>query len=56
MIKALHERFGHIQEVIVQNFQPKAGTRMANVPGASFEDLLWTAAAARLILGPGTDI
>jgi FO synthase len=56
VIKALHERFGHIQEVIVQNFQPKAGTRMANVPGASFEDLLWTAAAARLILGPAMNI
>ncbi|WP_213771803.1 5-amino-6-(D-ribitylamino)uracil--L-tyrosine 4-hydroxyphenyl transferase CofH [Bradyrhizobium sp. dw_78] len=56
VIKALHERFGHIQEVIVQNFQPKAGTRMANVPGASFDDLLWTAAAARLILGPAMSI
>jgi len=56
VIKALHQRFDHIQEVIVQNFQPKAGTRMADVPGASFDDLLWTAAAARLILGPEMNI
>ncbi len=56
VIKALHERFGHIQEVIVQNFQPKPGTRMANVPGASFDDLLWTTAAARLVLGPAMNI
>jgi FO synthase len=56
VIKGLHERFGHIQEVIVQNFQPKPETRMANVAGASFDDLLWTAAAARLILGPAMNI
>jgi FO synthase len=56
VIKGLHERFGHIQEVIVQNFQPKPETRMASIAGASFDDLLWTAAAARLILGPAMNI
>jgi len=56
VIRALHEQFGHIQEVIVQNFQPKPGTRMANVPAPSMNDLLWTAAAARLILGATMNI
>lgn len=56
VIRALHERYGHIHEVIVQNFQPKAGTRMANTPAPSLRDLLWTAAAARLILGPDMNI
>ncbi|WP_249730128.1 MULTISPECIES: 5-amino-6-(D-ribitylamino)uracil--L-tyrosine 4-hydroxyphenyl transferase CofH [unclassified Chelatococcus] len=52
VIAALQAEFGHIQEVIVQNFQPKPGTRMANVPAPGMDDLLWTTAAARLILGP----
>src|SRR5262249_44791856 len=55
-IRALHERFGHIQEVIVQNFLPKPGTRMAERPALPFDELLWTAAAARLILGPAMNI
>lgn len=51
-IKALHARYGHIQEVIIQNFLPKAETRMRHVEKPAFDDLLWTIAAARLILGP----
>jgi FO synthase len=50
-IRELHERHGHIQEVIVQNFRAKAGTRMAGAPEPSLEELLWTAAVARLVLG-----
>jgi len=56
VIKAMHERYGHIQEVIVQNFQPKPGTRMAETPGAGFDELLWTASVARLVLGPAMNI
>lgn len=56
VIRALAERYGHIHEVIVQNFQPKAGTRMASAEPPSFEELLWSAAAARLILGPEMNI
>jgi FO synthase len=52
IIKALHERYGHIQEVIVQNFLAKPGTVMAGASVPAFEDLLWTVAAARHILGP----
>ncbi|MGH3117463.1 MAG: 5-amino-6-(D-ribitylamino)uracil--L-tyrosine 4-hydroxyphenyl transferase CofH, partial [Gaiellales bacterium] len=51
-IRVLHERYGHVQEVIVQNFRAKAGTKMAGHPEPPLEDLLWTARAAREVLGP----
>jgi len=51
-IRDLHERHGHVQEVIVQNFRAKPGTRMAGAPEPSLDDLLWSAAAARLVLPP----
>ncbi len=50
-IRESHARHGHVQEVIVQNFKAKPGTRMANYPEPSLGDHLWTIAAARLILG-----
>jgi FO synthase len=49
-IAALHERYGHVQEVIVQNFRAKPGTKMAEHPEASLEELIWTARAARELL------
>ena len=49
-LAALHERHGHLQEVIVQNFRAKPGTRMAAHPEPSLEEHLWTIAAARLLL------
>jgi FO synthase len=55
-IKAVHERYGHIQEVIIQNFRAKAGTRMAAAAEPSFDELRWTVAAARLLLGPEMNI
>jgi FO synthase len=55
-IGRLHERYGHIQEVIIQNFRAKAGTRMAAVPHADHDELLWTVAVARLILGAQMNI
>jgi FO synthase len=45
-----HGRFGHVQEVIVQNFLPKPGTAMARVAPCPPEELLWAIAAARLVL------
>ena len=51
-IRDLHERYGHIQEVIVQNFRAKPDTKMAGHPEPSLDELLWTCAAARLVLGP----
>lgn len=50
-IRGLHEKYGHIQEVIVQPFRAKPETRMALAPEPSTEDLLRTLAVARLIFG-----
>jgi len=47
-----HLRHGHVQEVIVQNFLPKAGTAMAKATPASHEEHLEAIALARLILPP----
>ena len=55
-IRELGERYGHIQEVIVQNFRAKPGTRMAGHAEPSLDELLWTAAAARIVLGPNWNI
>ena len=55
-IRDLHQRHGHIQEVIIQNFRAKPGTRMADTPHAPHEELLWTIAVARLILGADMNI
>jgi FO synthase len=55
-IRALHEKYGHIQEVIVQNFRAKAGIPMAHHPEPSLDDMLRTIALARLILGPRMNI
>jgi 7,8-didemethyl-8-hydroxy-5-deazariboflavin synthase CofH subunit/7,8-didemethyl-8-hydroxy-5-deazariboflavin synthase CofG subunit len=49
-IAASHRRHGHVQEVIVQNFLPKAGTAMHAAPPADSEDYLRTLALARLLL------
>ncbi|PYU64904.1 MAG: 7,8-didemethyl-8-hydroxy-5-deazariboflavin synthase subunit CofG [Acidobacteria bacterium] len=51
-IRTLHENYGHIQEVIIQNFRAKPEIRMAAHPEPSLEDMLRTIAMARLILGP----
>ncbi|MCW1402488.1 5-amino-6-(D-ribitylamino)uracil--L-tyrosine 4-hydroxyphenyl transferase CofH [Novosphingobium sp. MW5] len=51
-IRDLHARYGHIQEVIIQNFRAKPDTLMRNSGDPSLRDHLWTIAAARLILGP----
>ncbi len=50
-IRELGDRYGHVQEVIVQNFRAKPGTRMASAPEPSLGELLWTVAAARIVLG-----
>ena len=49
-IRDLHAQYGHIQEVIVQNFRAKPNTKRAAAPEPDLADLLWTIAAARLIL------
>jgi FO synthase len=51
-IRDLAARHGHVQEVIVQNFRAKPGTRMAQAAEPPLDELLWTIAVARLVLGP----
>jgi 7,8-didemethyl-8-hydroxy-5-deazariboflavin synthase CofG subunit len=55
-IRDLHERYGHIQEVIVQNFRAKRGIPMRDHPEPTLEDLLRTLAVARLLLGPEVNL
>ena len=45
-----HERWGHVQEVIVQNFCPKPGTAMHLVPPCPPDEYRWSIAVARLVL------
>jgi FO synthase len=51
-IRDLHARYGHIQEVIIQNFRAKPGTKMASAPEPSLEEHVWTIGATREVLGP----
>lgn len=55
-IRDSHAAHGHVQEVIVQNFRAKPRTVMADAPEPDLDDLLWTIATARLILGAGMNI
>src|SRR6266704_1371911 len=55
-IRTLHEKYGHIQEVIIQNFRAKPEIPMAAHPEPSLEDMLRTIAFARLILGPHMNV
>lgn len=50
-IRELHERHGHIQEIIIQNFRPKPEIPMQDYPEPSHEEMVKTIALARLILG-----
>ncbi len=51
-LKQLGDEHGHVQEVIVQNFRAKPGTRMASHSEPSLDDHQWTIAVARILLGP----
>jgi 7,8-didemethyl-8-hydroxy-5-deazariboflavin synthase CofG subunit len=55
VIRELHEKYGHIQEVIMQNFAPKPETGMAKFPPASPEYFLRSVAMARIAM-PGMNI
>ena len=50
-IRSLHEQYGHIQEVIIQNFRAKPTIPMRLHPDATARDMLQTIALARLIFG-----
>ncbi|MBI1886405.1 MAG: 7,8-didemethyl-8-hydroxy-5-deazariboflavin synthase CofG [Chloroflexi bacterium] len=51
-IKELHGRYGHVQEVIVQNFRAKPDIAMSDHPEPDAADMARTIAVARLVLGP----
>jgi FO synthase len=55
-IRDLHQTYGHIQEVIVQNFRAKSDTKLADADEPDLDDLCWTIAQARLILGAEMNI
>ncbi|WP_067688550.1 bifunctional FO biosynthesis protein CofGH [Nocardia jejuensis] len=51
-IRKVHKAFGHVQEVIVQNFLAKRDTAMRDTPDAGLEEFLATIAVTRMLLGP----
>jgi 7,8-didemethyl-8-hydroxy-5-deazariboflavin synthase CofG subunit len=55
-IRAIHQKYGHIQEVIVQNFRAKPEIPMAAHPQPTLEEMLRTVAIARLVLGPSMNL
>ncbi len=55
-IRTLSERYGHIQEVIIQNFRVKPSIPMRDHPEPTLEEMLRTVAVARLILGPSMNV
>lgn len=50
-LREMHERHGHLQEIIVQNFRAKPNTLMAQSPEPDLNELLWTIAVTRCIFG-----
>jgi 7,8-didemethyl-8-hydroxy-5-deazariboflavin synthase CofG subunit len=55
-IRDLHERYGHVQEVIIQNFRAKPRIPMKDTPEPALDDHLRTLAVSRLLLGPDVNI
>ena len=55
-LRDLHERHGHVQEIIIQNFRAKPGTRMAQSAEPSLDEHLWTIAMARILFGTAMNI
>lgn len=55
-LRDINDEYGHIQEIIVQNFSAKDGTRMSSAAEPDLDDHLWTIAVARLVFGPTMSI
>ncbi|MDB1124122.1 7,8-didemethyl-8-hydroxy-5-deazariboflavin synthase CofG [Vibrio algarum] len=55
-INQIHQKYGHIQEVIIQNFRAKQGTKMSGFKEPSAEDMLRTLAVSRLLLDPSISL
>ena len=50
-LRELHAQYGHLQEIIIQNFRAKPGTKMHAAAQPSMDELCWTIAVARLLFG-----
>jgi 7,8-didemethyl-8-hydroxy-5-deazariboflavin synthase CofG subunit len=55
-IRQSHERYGHIQEVIVQNFRAKPDIPMAEAPEPGANEMARAISTARLVLGPAMNV
>ncbi len=55
-LRDLHERHGHLQEIIVQNFRAKPGHPHGAAPEPTLDDHLWTIAVARILFGAAMNI
>ncbi len=55
-LRDLHDEYGHLQEVIIQNFRAKPDTLMADADEPDQDDLCWTIAVARIIFGAQMNI
>jgi FO synthase len=55
-LRDLHRRYGHLQEIIIQNFRAKPGTRMAAASEPALSEQLWTIAVARILFGAEMNI
>jgi len=55
-IRELHRKYGHVQEVIIQNFRAKPGTAMHEAPEPGEEEFLATVATARILFGPRMNV
>jgi len=55
-IRDLHRAYGHVQEVIVQNFRAKPTIRRSDAPEPAADDIARTVAVARLLLDPEVSV
>ena len=55
-LRELHERHGHLQEIIIQNFRAKVATKMARATEPDDIELKWTVAVARILFGAQMNI
>ncbi|MEV4320562.1 bifunctional FO biosynthesis protein CofGH [Actinocrispum sp. NPDC049592] len=55
-IRGIARQYGHIQEIIVQNFRAKPDTAMRGMPDADLHDLAATVAVGRLLMPPGVSV
>jgi len=55
-LRSLHRRYGHIQEIIIQNFRAKEDTRASEKEEPDLDEMRWTLAVARMLFGPQMSI